>query len=165
MNRRNFFTAALAATTVGAVTLKVYEPAQTVVFGHIQDAASRFTPDEQLSEGVLTHKGVIRENDPGQDAIHRAGGTVTIIDGKTIQLNADFWSTVGPDYHVYISSDLDIVDEASFKASSQIELGRLSKGKGASEYESPVKLNNDVSVTIWCKAFGEFIGSANVRLF
>lgn len=164
MNRRNFLFASGAAIASGGIALSS-ETVRTVVFGHANDVVSRLTPDVELTDGKLTHKGIIREDDPGQDPIHRAGGTVEIIDGNIIQLKSDFWSTPGPDYHVYISNTLDIVDEETFKASQQVELGRLQKGSGASEYLSPVTLNNDVSVTIWCKAFGEFIGSANVRLF
>lgn len=150
------------ALAAGAVLVS---PVPNVIIGHVKDLKSRVGPDLELTDGRLTHKGHIRENDPGQDRIHWAKGTVEIIDNTIIQLKSDFDSSLGPDYHVYISSTLDIVDEESFKASEQVELGRLQKGSGASEYISPITLNNDVSVTIWCKAFGEFIGSANVRLF
>ena len=163
MNRRNLL---LGGVAVAGSALALSSTVQTIVFGHAKDAISRITPDVELTNGNITHRGTIRENDPGQDPIHRAGGTVTITTNganRILQLNEDFWSTVGPDYHVYISDTLDIVDEETFEASDQYEVGRLQKGNGASEYKLPALLDlGNVSVTIWCKAFGEFIGSANV---
>ena len=140
---------------------------QTIVLGHARDALSRFIPQDTVMSGKVIAQGTIREDDPGQDALHRASGTVTIeYSGKEyfVRLGEDLNSTPGPDYHVYLSDSLNINDEASFLAAKQIELGRLTRGKGASAYKIEKVTNSDVSITIWCKAFNEFIGSANVLL-
>lgn len=140
---------------------------QTIVLGHATDALSRFIPQDAVMTGEVIAQGTIRENDPGQDALHRASGTITIehSDNKYfVRLGENFNSTPGPDYHVYLSGSLNIYDEASFLAAKQIELGRLTRGKGASAYMLENDTNSDVSITIWCKAFNEFIGSANLLL-
>lgn len=134
-----------------------------IISGHASDIKSRFSAD-QMVDGHVIRSGEIRDDDIGQDFLHRASGTVSIVmkNGKYfIQLESNFTSTPGPDYHVYVSTSDGIVNEDSFLRAEQIELGRLAKGSGASFYEvsnpSSVK-----SVTIWCKQFGEFIGSADL---
>ena len=160
MNRRTLLLGGLAAAGLAAASS---ETVRTVVLGHVQDGVSRVTPNNTVVSTNITHMGMIRDNDPGQDALHRASGTITVADNK-IQLGEDFTSTPGPDYHVYISSTLDIVDEATFEAARPVELGRLKRGNGASVYDLIPLMDapDNFSVTIWCKRFGEFIGSANV---
>ncbi|MCG8669485.1 MAG: DM13 domain-containing protein [Pseudomonadales bacterium] len=122
--------------------------------------------DDQIIEGTEIAKTNFRENDRGQDSLHNGSGSVSIIEteeGRFIQLGKDFSSTPGPDYHVYISQDRDIDHEDRFDTERQIELGRLIKGAGASFYKIPENTKFQ-SVTIWCKAFGEFITSANIDL-
>ena len=81
-------------------------------------------------------------------------------EGRLIQLAPNFSSTPGPDYHVYISQDSNVDHEDRFDKATQIELGRLIKGSGASYYEIPESTEFQ-SVTVWCKAFNEFIVSAD----
>ena len=137
---------------------------KTVVGGHINDLQSRFM-DDQLIDGKVIATAKFRENDRGQDTLHHGSGSVLIVnapEGRFIQLAEDFSSTPGPDYHVYISQDTNIDHEDRFFKSKQIELGRLIKGSGASYYKIPD--NTDFrSVTIWCKAFNEFIMSADFK--
>ena len=136
----------------------------TVVGGHISDLQSRFK-DEQLIDGKIIATTKFRENDRGQDTLHHGSGSALIVDtpeGRYIQLAPDFSSTPGPDYHVYVSQDTNIDHEDRFVKTSQAELGRLIKGSGASYYKLPD--NTDFqSVTIWCKAFNEFIMSADFK--
>ena len=136
----------------------------TVVGGHISDLQSRFT-DDQLIDGEIIARAKFRENDRGQDTLHHGSGSVLVIDtpeGRFIQLAPDFSSTPGPDYHVYVSQDTNVDHEDRFMKAKQIELGRLIKGSGASYYKIPD--NTDFqSVTIWCKAFNEFIMSADFK--
>lgn len=145
-----------------AASAGLFDDFSTVVGGHIDDIKSRFM-DDQIIQGDEIAKASFREEDRGQDTLHHGSGSVSVIetaDGKYIQLASDFSSTPGPDYHVYISQDTQIDHEDSFTKTKQIELGRLIKGSGASYYKIP----NDTafqSVTIWCKAFGEFITSAD----
>lgn len=143
---------------------------QTAVVGHVEDAISRTTDDQLIEYKFEVSVGVINEDAEGQDAIHWATGTILVVqtlDGKTyIQLQPDFNSGPLPDGHVYISLlDKDINSEADFNFDTQIDLGKLKKGSGASWYEVPDNLPASLikSVTIWCKAFGEYIGSANVE--
>ena len=135
---------------------------KTVVGGHITDLQSRFK-DDQLIDGKISARAEFREDDRGQDALHHGSGSVFVVDtpeGRFIQLAPDFSSTPGPDYHVYVSQDTSIDHEDSFVKARQIELGRLIKGSGASYYRIPDNTEFQ-SVTIWCKAFNEFIMSAD----
>jgi len=136
----------------------------TAVGGHITDLQSRFT-DDQLIDGQIVARTEFRENDRGQDALHHGSGSVLLIDtpeGRFIQLAPDFSSTPGPDYHVYVSQDINVDHEDRFVKSNQVELGRLIKGSGASYYKIPDNTEFQ-SVTIWCKAFDEFIVSADFK--
>ena len=136
----------------------------TVVGGHISDLQSRFK-DDQVIDGKLVGSAKFREDDRGQDTLHHGSGTVLIVEtgqARYLQLAPDFSSTPGPDYHVYISPDTNIDHEDRFVMDRQTELGRLIKGSGASYYKLPD--NTDFqSVTIWCKAFNEFIMSADFK--
>lgn len=134
----------------------------TVVGGHISDIQSRFTED-QIIYGNELQRAQFRENDRGQDMLHHGSGSVKIIEnsqGRFIQLAKNFSSTPGPDYHVYISNEVFIDHEDRFEESNQVELGKLIKGSGASYYKIPENVQVQ-SVTIWCKAFNEFIVSAD----
>jgi hypothetical protein len=138
---------------------------KTVVGGHISDIHSRFM-DDQLIDGKTIARAQFREDDRGQDTLHHGSGSVSIVEtsaGRYLQLAPDFSSTPGPDYHVYVSLDTNIDHEESFVKARQIELGRLIKGSGASYYKIPENTNFQ-SVTIWCKAFNEFIMSADFNL-
>lgn len=134
----------------------------TAIGGHIDDLQSRFT-DDQVIEGRILATASFRDNDRGQDALHRGSGSVILIETESahyIQLGTDFTSTPGPDYHVYISTDTAIDHEERFNKGNQIELGRLVKGSGGSYYKLPEN-HEFQSVTIWCKAFDEFITSTD----
>lgn len=136
----------------------------TVVGGHINDLQSRFM-DDQLIEGKEVKRAKFRDDDRGQDTLHHGSGSVSIIEtqeGRYLQLAKDFSSTPGPDYHVYISEDTGIDHEDRFLKANQTELGRLIKGSGASYYKLPEGASFQ-SVTIWCKAFDEFIMSADFQ--
>lgn len=141
-----------------------FDDITTIVGGHISDLQSRFK-DDQLIDGRIITRGKFRENDRGQDTLHHGSGSVVVVDtpdGHYIQLAPDFSSTPGPDYHVYVSQDTNIDHEDRFVKANQIELGRLIKGSGASYYKIPD--NTDFqSITIWCKAFNEFIMSADFK--
>ena len=135
----------------------------TAVGGHIGDIKSRFKEDEMVEGKTVAH-GMFRDKDRGQDSFHRGSGQVYIVEtdqGKFVQLAPNFDSTPGPDYHVYVSKDRNVDHEDRFDLKKQTELGKLSKGSGASFYRLPEGVDVN-SVTIWCKAFGEFITSADV---
>lgn len=139
-----------------------FESIKTVVGGHIKDLKSRFD-DDQVIDGDIVSRTKFREDDRGQDTLHHGSGSVYIVstaEGSFIQLAPDFTSTPGPDYHVYISQDTNIDHEDRFVKDNQIELGRLIKGSGATFYKIPDNTEFQ-SVTIWCKAFNEFITSAD----
>ncbi len=145
-----------------AVHASLFDDLKTVVGGHISDLQSRFK-DDQIIDGKITAQALFREDDRGQDTLHHGSGSVLVVDtpeGRFIQLAPDFTSTPGPDYHVYISQDTNVDHEDRFVIANQTELGRLIKGSGASYYRIPDNTEFQ-SVTIWCKAFGEFIMSAD----
>ena len=149
----------LTSSLVGAGWL---DDISTAVGGHLSDFKSRFA-DDQLIDGEIIARGKFRENDPGQDTLHHGAGTALVVDtpeGRFVQLAPDFSSTPGPDYHVYVSRDINVNHEDRFVQANQIELGRLIKGSGASYYRLPENTEFR-SVTIWCKAFNEFIVSAD----
>lgn len=150
---------AMISTTVHAGWL---DDIKTAVGGHISDLKSRFM-DDQVIDGDIIARTQFREEDPGQDMLHHGSGSVYIVNtptGRFIQLAPDFFSTPGPDYHVYVSQDTGIDHEDKFVKANQVELGRLIKGSGASYYKLPENTLYQ-SVTIWCKAFDEFIMSAD----
>lgn len=147
-----------------------FAPITTAVTGHIEDVTSRFTDDELVEYKFEISTGIFDETAEGQDLAHWATGSVIIVqtlDGKSyVQLNPDFNSGPLPDGYVYISvTNNDINNEADFWNSQPIELGKLKKGSGASYYEIPDHISPHLvlSVTVWCKAFGEYIGSADVN--
>jgi hypothetical protein len=142
---------------------------KTIVGGHIDDFSNRWNVKHQVVEGETIRFGEFRNNDVGQDFAHRTHrGTASVVlgeDGKAyIQFSKDFESTIGPDFHVYASESSGIIDEATFKSAEMIELGKLKNTLGATFYEikgiNPADIN---SVTIWCKRFNEFIGSADLQ--
>jgi hypothetical protein len=137
----------------------------TAVGGHIRDLKSRFA-DDQLIDGDILARTKFREDDRGQDTLHHGSGSVFLVDtpeGLFLQLAPDFSSTPGPDYHVYVSQDINVDHEDCFVKANQTELGRLIKGSGASYYKIPENAEFQ-SVTIWCKAFDEFITSADFKM-
>lgn len=150
------------AMTAQAISLGDIKAAIT---GHVKDATSRFSEDQVIT-GDIVSSGTFKDDARGQDAFHRASGSVTIVNNDGVhyvQLGEDFTSTPGPDYHVYISTGSDIQDRRDFRNSDAVELEPLKKGSGASFYEiSGISPADIKSVTIWCKRFGAFIGSADL---
>ena len=150
--------------TAGLANAGFFSDVKTAIVGHVEDANSRLFGEHEFIGGAALESGIFDETADGQDAAHWATGSVSIVvkDSKWyVQLNEDFNSGPLPDGHVYISNSQDINNEADFYATTQIDLGPLKLGKGASYYEIPPGMVVG-SVTIWCKAFGEYIGSADV---
>ncbi len=151
-------------TLSSTVNAGIWDNIKTAVVGHVDDAAGRLFGENTFIDGEVFLKGTFDEDAVGQDAAHWAKGTVTIeiMDGKRyVQLGEDFNSGPLPDGHVYVSVDSDINDEDDFNNTRQIELGKLILSKGASFYEIPEGVTVN-SVTVWCKQFGVYIGSADV---
>ena len=152
----------------------IFSTGHTVIQGHVDDAISRVLPvdlDDAIVNGGIVGTGSIDTDAPGQDLLHNSSGTIGIVssnDGHYIQLGNDFTSSPGPDYHVYISLGPKIDDERDFNFFKSFELGKLERGKGPSNYSIPMEVLGEIdhlqqfSVVIWCKAFGEYIGSATV---
>ena len=149
---------------------KTSKDISTAINGHIEDAVDRVIKEDEFIGGYMLKRNSFFEDPKGEDIFHWAEGTVEIRivlreQRAYIQLGEDFNSGPLPDGHVYISTtDFNIQDESDFNFDNQIDLGKLKKGNGASYYEIPRNINPKeiASVTIWCKAFGEYIGSANV---
>ena len=152
----------------------IFSTGHTVVQGHIDDAISRIVPvdlDDAIISGGIVATGSIDTEAPGQDLIHNASGHISLVhnsEGYYVQLGNDFTSSPGPDYHVYISLGPKIDDEDDFNLFKRFELGELERGKGPSHYFVKPEVLDEIdhltsfSVVIWCKAFGEYIGSATV---
>ena len=137
------------------------------ITGHTTDVIERATVSDEFAPGNVQLSNNFREDDPGVDAAHWVKGTAQVIrdhsTGKRyVQLQDNFKAGLAPDLYIYISSaEKHIVDEASFYSVGQVELGKLSKGSGASYYEIPngIKVN---SITIWCRRFEQFMGSTSL---
>lgn len=93
------------------------------------------------------------------DGIHDAGGTAKVLEraggGQVLRLE-DFFSTNGPELHVYLSTDKGDGD--------YIDLGLLKGNRGNQNYDIPAGTDLTVhdNVLIWCKPFGVLFGSAEL---
>lgn len=136
-----------------------------IIKGHAQDIQARFS-DDQVIDGKDIKRGTIDTNAKGQDLIHNSSGTFILKRvGQDLYLQSmqDFKSSLGPDYHIYVSRFAAIKDNDQFD-SKQIEVGRLTKPNGAAYYKLAINNENEVnSVLIWCKQFKEYIGSADLK--
>ena len=154
----------LGAVAIG-ILIAAVPSLRVIVVGHTQDAISRFASD-QVMQGVTTARGVFDETAEGRDSAHWANGTVRVVNTQSgkryIQLNTDFDSGPLPDGHVYYSSHQDINTTDDFSKTNQQEAGKLIKGSGASYYEIPHSAVVN-SVTIYCKKFNVYIGSADME--
>ena len=134
------------------------------ITGHAKDIKARFSKDTFI-HGVTLKQGDIDTTAKGQDLIHNSSGTWLLIRAGNdlyLQSAANFKSSPGPDYHVYISTSAAIKDNPEFDA-KQDEVSRLSKPNGAAYYKLTTTNAEDVkSVLIWCKQFKEYIGSADL---
>ena len=150
---------------VGLLAFGLSGTIRDAVNGHVADITERVTVADEVASGDVLTTAVFREDDPGNDAAHWVKGSVSIVemDGKTyVQLNSDFEAGLAPDLYIYVStSATPIVDERSFFATTQLELGKLVKGSGASFYEVPGGLK-PIQITIWCKRFSQFMGSTTL---
>ena len=100
---------------------------KTIVGGHIDDFSNRWNVKHQVFEGETIRFGKFCSNDVGQDFAHRTHrGTASVVLGEDrqayVQFSKDFESTIGPDFHVYISESSGIIDEATFKSDEMTEL-------------------------------------------
>ena len=131
--------------------------------GHLKDLGDRWNHDDQYVAGVVTGRGMFRDDDIGRDPAHWTDGTVRTMysDGKTfIQFDDDFRNGLAPDLYVYVANS-KVVDESTFWAAEAREVSKLQSGSGAQFYE----VEGDFSeVIIWCKRFGAFMGAATVGL-
>ena len=110
---------------------------------------------------------------PLRDFLHWANGTGAIIrtaGGPVVRLDGDFITSPGPDYHIYLTTK-SIQSKADFaEDSGKIELGKLRAFKGSQNYTVPNEFNGKPvdlaafhSVTIWCKFFNAYIGTAKIE--
>ena len=164
MKRRTLLLGGLAAAAATTASAGIFDSIKTIVVGHTKDIASRLTEDEFV-EGDVILGGAFDETAEGRDPIHWANGTVMIVrkDGKQyIQLHSDFNSGPLPDGWVTFSEiESDINTWHDFVSNEPVLVAPLKKGSGASYYEIPTQAR-PVSVTIICKQFEQYIGSAPV---
>ena len=131
--------------------------------GHVEDVKDRYLTEDQFAKG---DKKKMSFADWSSDSIHYVDGSVSIIqneDGqKFVQLNEDFSAGLAPDLYVYLAPG-HITSDAQFVNGKKLELGKLTKGSGASFYEISKLLNSyqdeKFSVVIHCKRFNEPMGS------
>ena len=146
----------------------IWDTIKDAITGHTTDVIERVTVADAFAPGNIQLSNNFREGDPGNDYAHWVTGTAQLVrdleTGKEyIQLQGNFKAGPAPDLYIYVTEDtMNIVDEMSFFMTEQIELGKLHKGSGASYYELPEGFDV-ANVTIWCKRFGEFMGSVNFK--
>lgn len=93
------------------------------------------------------------------DGVHDARGAAKVLEraggGQVLRLE-DFFSTNGPELHVYLSADKGDRD--------YIDLGLLKGNRGNQNYDIPegTDLSTLDNVLIWCKPFGVLFGSAEL---
>ena len=132
--------------------------------GHIEDVKDRVTVKEEYVDGLVAKTGTFNNEQNDRDFAHYVNGTVKLIYNKGayyIQLEGDFETGLAPDLYVYVSEWSNILNAKFFNQVEQIELAKLKRGKGATWYAVPAGLDI-ASVTIWCKRFGVYMGSANL---
>ena len=168
ISRRTFLTTAVCSgLTAGTASAGLFSTIRDAVKGHTDDIIERVTVADAYAPGNVQASNNFRIDDIGRDAAHWANGTVQLkrdhATGKRyIQLQDNFKAGPAPDLYIYVSkTETYIVDETSFNQHEQVELGKLSKGSGASFYEVPAGVTVN-QVTIWCKRFGAFIASTNL---
>ena len=162
-----FITALFVASSAHA---GLWDTIRDAITGHTADVIERVTIEDAIAPGFVETSNNFRENDRGQDAAHWVKGTAQVIrdpaTGKSyVQLQSNFKAGLAPDLYIYVSTENAwIQDEADFTRYKQIELGKLTKGSGASFYELPstIRAQDVQSITIWCKRFNQFMGSTDV---
>ena len=164
--------AIILVLSIAALMLQagIWSDIKNAITGHTTDVIERVTVEDAIAPGFVETSNNFRENDVGQDAAHWVKGTAQVIrdpaTGKSyIQLQSNFKSGLAPDLYIYVSTENAwIQDEADFTRYKQIELGKLTKGSGASFYELPstIRAQDVQSITIWCKRFNQFMGSTDV---
>ena len=123
---------------VGLLAFGLSGTIRDAVNGHVTDITERVTVEDQEVPGVIVGYADFREDDIGNDAAHWVKGSVSLVwdssNGKHyIQLEDNFEAGLAPDLYIYVStSQTEIVDEKTFYATTQLELGKLGKGSGAS---------------------------------
>ena len=169
ISRRTLLTTAVCSGLIASTPLQAgfLSDAWDAIKGHTDDIIERTTVEDAFAPGDIQASNNFRLDDVGRDAAHWANGTVQELrDHETgkryIQLQDNFVAGPAPDLYIYVSeTETYIVDETTFNQHEQIELGKLSKGSGASFYEIPAGVTAN-QVTIWCKRFGAFIASTNL---
>lgn len=107
---------------------------------------------------------------PARDFLHWANGTGAIIrteDGYKLHLSADFSAAPGPDYVLYLTTR-PITGKPDFAADQgKLELVKLKAFSGSQNYALPNEVGGTPfdparfhAVTIWCRAFNAYIGTA-----
>ena len=102
------------------------------------------------------------------DPVHWGRGSVTIFEdagsGWLLHLEQDFEVGPGPRFHVYLVANENVQDNADFKNSEMVDLGRLKAFKGGQSYAiaSDIDLARYKSVVIWCKEFGVLVSPATL---
>ena len=132
--------------------------------GHIEDVKDRLTVKEQYVDGLIAKSGTFNNDSNDRDSLHYVNGTVSLIYNNGayyVQLEGDFETGLAPDLYVYVSDWSNILNAKFFNQVEQIELGKLKRGSGATWYAVPADYEV-VSVTIWCKRFGMYMGSATL---
>lgn len=135
--------------------------------------AAPLAATELPAETRLTHAFRFDEAAPARDFLHWANGTGAIIrtgDSHILRFEADFATSPGPDYHIYLTTRA-ITGKADFAADSgKIELRKLKAFTGSQNYTLPKEFGGQAfdptrfhSVTIWCKFFNAYIGTAVIE--
>jgi hypothetical protein len=102
---------------------------------------------------------------PGRDPIHWANGTGGVYrsgDMTIVRFDDSFETGPGPAYWVYLNTVWVGEEEAFRQDSRRLKVAPLKSFTGGQNYPLPpgVDIAGYRTVTVWCEAFGVYIGSA-----
>ncbi len=94
---------------------------------------------------------------------YRAEGAARVVqlDGQNLLVfDDDFSSSNGPDLLIYLAESKV---ESGEPLGEFVSLGDLQQTSGGQVYVLPDNIDNFQSVVIWCRAFGQLFGAADIR--
>jgi len=118
-------------------------------------------PPANVERKVLARGTFVQPAPP--DPLHYGKGRVTLYDAL-LSLEADFEVGPGPNYHVYLVPEAEVLASTNVAKTMFIDLGRLRAFKGSQNYDVPagVDATKYGSVVVWCEQFGVLISPAKL---
>jgi hypothetical protein len=137
------------------------------------DEAAPLVAGDQPADTRLVFSFRFDERAEARDFLHWANGGGMIIrtaEGFALHLDARFASAAGPDFRLYLNTRA-IATKADFEGDAgKVEIRKLKAFKGSQTYALPREVAGKPldpsafhSVTIWCKFFNAYVGTAPIE--